>query len=1010
MLRRLPFRLAAPAALAGALLALLMLPGGAGAAITPTTTADDLATALSDGSSVVTGASFVTTPSGSPNAVATDALAGFPLAGGSYAMMTNGDATLAPGAPPEDPQEAFASVADGGGHVRANSDANEFDVTILKVDLNVPATANCVSVGFRFLSEEYPDFVGSDVNDSFIAELDTDDWTTSTDGTVTAPHNFAFDTEGKPITVNTAGITAEGAAGTTYGGATGLLQASTPITPGAHSLYLSIFDQGDDVYDSAAFLDNLVVGQKSAGQCETGAIDAPLVTLDQPADGSTVNDSTPTLSGQAGTQPGDDSTVTVNVYPGSSASGTPIETKTAPVSAGGWSIASDALADGIYTAQAQQSDTDGNVGTSTAHTFTIDTSGADTTPPTVTLDQPADGVTLDDPTPDLSGLGGTAPGDDAAVTVRVFAGSGTSGTPVQTTSAAVTSDGSWTTTAAALTDGTYTVQAEQDDADGNQGFSNPHTFSVDTSPPDTTPPVVSVDRPADGSRIADATPSISGSGGRAPGDDPSVTVRVYRGARPSGAPVQTSTAGIGSTGAWAVVAGALPDGTYTVQAEQDDAGGNAGFSAAHAFTIDTMPTAPPPAADTTAPSPTIDQPAQDASVTDRTPTIAGGAGTAPGDDDHVRVELYRGPTPGGATTWSGTATVQGGRWSVEAPTLAFGRYTALVRQGDAAGNDGVSSPRRFSVDSPAGADLQVGVQSKPLPVVVGHPLTYTIEIHNHGPDDATGVRMAVLLPAGADLPDHEDFAPNPSGCSRSGRTMFCFAGLLASRQTLTYRFTVTPRQAGAMDARVSVVAAQADPVDSDNRGLADLTAEPPPVLAKNVLGARVSGTVRVRRPGARHFRTLTTEAVIPVGSLVNATHGRVRITSRRSAGGPTQTADFFRGAFLLRQLRTHHGLTLLDLRGGSFAGCPERAPSSTTAHVARRRHRRGLWGSGHGSFRTRGRYGSATVRGTIWFTQDRCRGTAFTTRRGVVSVRDFVRRATVKVPAGHTYVARARHR
>ena len=38
-----------------------------------------------------------------------------------------------------------------------------------------------------------------------------------------------------------------------------LLPAATQVTPGAHSLYLSIFDQGDTILDSAAFLDNLVV-------------------------------------------------------------------------------------------------------------------------------------------------------------------------------------------------------------------------------------------------------------------------------------------------------------------------------------------------------------------------------------------------------------------------------------------------------------------------------------------------------------------------------------------------------------------------------------------------------------------------------------------------------------------------------------------------------------------------------------------------------------------------------
>ena len=67
----------------------------------------------------------------------------------------------------------------------------------------------------------------------------------------------------------------------------------------------------------------------------------------------------------------------------------------------------------------------------------------------------------------------------------------------------------------------------------------------------------------------------------------------------------------------------------------------------------------------------------------------------------------------------------------------------------------------------------------------------------------------------------------------------------------------------------------------------------------------------------------------------------------------------------------------------------------------------GLWGNGKGKFRTDGKYSSATVRGTIWLTQDRCDGTLTTVKRGTVSVRDFKRRKTVSVKAGHSYLARA---
>ena len=146
-----------------------------------------------------------------------------------------------------------------------------FDLVTLKVDVNVPSGANCLRVDFRFLSDEFPEFVGSQVNDGFVAELDSSTFTVNPDQTISAPNNFAFDAQGRVVSVNTAGSSETNAAGTTYDGATPLLTASTPITPGAHSIYFSIFDQGDAIYDSVAFIDRLVFVTVPASQCAAGS-------------------------------------------------------------------------------------------------------------------------------------------------------------------------------------------------------------------------------------------------------------------------------------------------------------------------------------------------------------------------------------------------------------------------------------------------------------------------------------------------------------------------------------------------------------------------------------------------------------------------------------------------------------------------------------------------------------------------------------------------------------------
>jgi len=148
----------------------------------------------------------------------------------------------------------------GGPSVRGNSD---FDVTIFRIDLQVPGSVNCLAgLDFVFLSDEYPEYVGSSFNDAFIVELDSSTWTTS-GSTINAPNNIAFDPNGDTISINAAGVATmepQFAEGTTYDAATPVLRAATPITPGAHSLYLSIFDQGDRVLDSAVIVDNLELG------------------------------------------------------------------------------------------------------------------------------------------------------------------------------------------------------------------------------------------------------------------------------------------------------------------------------------------------------------------------------------------------------------------------------------------------------------------------------------------------------------------------------------------------------------------------------------------------------------------------------------------------------------------------------------------------------------------------------------------------------------------------------
>jgi Tol biopolymer transport system component len=175
---------------------------------------------------------------------------------------------------------------------------------------------------------------------------------------------------------------------------------------------------------------------------------------------------------------------------------------------------------------------------------------------------------------------------------------------------------------------------------------------------------------------------------------------------------------------------------------------------------------------------------------------------------------------------------------------------------------------------------------------------------------------------------------------------------------------------------------------------------PPPVVGVSVNITPVSGVVRVRLRGTNRFVNLARLRNVPVGSELDVTRGRVRLTS--AAGNRrTQTSVFYAGRATVRQPRVRTPFTNLQLSGP--LSCPRRSPAATKPPRVRR-----LWGNGKGRFRTLGRYAGATVRGTIWLTEDRCDGTLIRVQQGRVDVRDNVRNRTIRLRAGQSYLARAR--
>jgi hypothetical protein len=146
-----------------------------------------------------------------------------------------------------------------------------------------------------------------------------------------------------------------------------------------------------------------------------------------------------------------------------------------------------------------------------------------------------------------------------------------------------------------------------------------------------------------------------------------------------------------------------------------------------------------------------------------------------------------------------------------------------------------------------------------------------------------------------------------------------------------------------------------------------------------------------------------TAGPIPYGATVDVTNGRLLMRADTGTvtvfGGGGITAAFK----LLRGTDNKKAIIEMKLVKGDFSKCPKRKTKSATRATATTV--RQLWGDGKGSFRTNGRYATATVRGTKWLTADRCDGTFIKVDRGVIQVNDRPKRRQVTVPAPRSYLA-----
>jgi hypothetical protein len=235
--------------------------------------------------------------------------------------------------------------------------------------------------------------------------------------------------------------------------------------------------------------------------------------------------------------------------------------------------------------------------------------------------------------------------------------------------------------------------------------------------------------------------------------------------------------------------------------------------------------------------------------------------------------------------------------------------------------------------------------------------------------------------------------------------------------------------------------------DADKDGIGDAcdssNGAAPPVPFKTVDGRVVSGTVLIKYPPKKGrssrattgFVPLKGAANIPLGATIDASQGRLAMTAAANRLGQTQTSDFYDGIFEIQQqiaeVKTKKQAkskaaklrTDLVVKGKSASTCsssgsatarstkkPSTKKPSTKKPSTKKPSTKVLgqvWGNGHARVRTVGNHSAATVRGTIWLTQNRCDGTLTRVQSGVVSVQDFRTKKTVTLTTGHSYLARA---
>jgi uncharacterized repeat protein (TIGR01451 family) len=121
------------------------------------------------------------------------------------------------------------------------------------------------------------------------------------------------------------------------------------------------------------------------------------------------------------------------------------------------------------------------------------------------------------------------------------------------------------------------------------------------------------------------------------------------------------------------------------------------------------------------------------------------------------------------------------------------------------------------------ADLSVTKADSVDPVTVGAGLTYTITVHNGGPNAAEALTLSDPLPAGVGF---TSVTPSQGTCQESLGTVTCDLGTLANGTNATVAIAVRARTTGTHTNTATVASTTFDPSPDNNEDTASTTVNP----------------------------------------------------------------------------------------------------------------------------------------------------------------------------------------